>query len=55
MKRFLMDTLIKCLIDIREELKKQKQYDKADFIRNSLKDNNFVLEDTREGVRWKVC
>ncbi|MEN6326067.1 MAG: cysteine--tRNA ligase, partial [Syntrophomonas sp.] len=50
-----MDTLIKCLIDIREELKKQKQYDKADFIRNSLKDNNFVLEDTREGVRWKVC
>jgi cysteinyl-tRNA synthetase len=48
-----IDMLMKFLIEIREEFKKQKQYDKADFIRNTLKDNNLVLEDTKEGVRWK--
>jgi cysteinyl-tRNA synthetase len=48
-----IDMIMKFLIEIREEFKKQKKYDKADFIRNTLKDNNVVLEDTKEGVRWK--
>ncbi|MGI5920553.1 MAG: cysteine--tRNA ligase [Syntrophomonadaceae bacterium] len=50
-----MDHLIKFVAAIRGEFKQKKQYDKADFIRDRLKDNNIVLEDTREGVRWKVC
>lgn len=48
-----IDMLLQCLIDIREVCKQQKQYNKADFIRDRLKDNHLVLEDTREGVRWK--
>lgn len=45
---------IKKLIEEREDARKKKDFKKADAIRNELKKRGVVLEDTREGVRWKV-
>ena len=33
--------------------KKEKDFAKADAIRNELLEKGIVLEDTREGVKWK--
>ena len=37
----------------RKEAKKAKDFAKADAIRNELLEKGIVLEDTREGVKWK--
>ena len=50
-----MGILIENLIDLRNKFKQDKAYDKADYIRDSLKDEGIILEDTREGVRWKFA
>ena len=34
--------------------KKEKDFAKADAIRNELLEKGIVLEDTREGVKWKM-
>ncbi|MBW2969172.1 cysteine--tRNA ligase [Candidatus Woesearchaeota archaeon] len=44
---------IKALIDQREKARKQKDFKKADEIRDELKKQGIVLEDTPKGVRWK--
>jgi len=41
------------VIEFRKEMKAQKKYDKADAIRDKLKSVGIILEDTKEGVRWK--
>ena len=33
--------------------KKEKDFAKADAIRSELLEKGIVLEDTREGVKWK--
>ncbi len=43
----------KNLIKEREEARKNKDYEKADKIRNILKNKGILLEDTSQGVRWK--
>ncbi len=40
-------------IQLRAEAKKEKNYAKADEIRNMLLEKGIILEDTREGVKWK--
>ena len=44
---------LKKLIDEREKARKEKDYTKADKIRQQLKEKGIILEDTKEGVRWK--
>ena len=44
---------IKKLIDEREKARKEKDFAKADKIRENLKSKGIILEDTKEGVRWK--
>jgi len=44
---------LKKLIDEREKARKEKNYEKADKIRQQLKEKGIILEDTKEGVRWK--
>jgi cysteinyl-tRNA synthetase len=41
------------LIAERNTARKQKQFDKADAIRDQLLAQGIVLEDTRQGVRWR--
>ena len=49
----MLDDEIESLIQKRTEAKKNKQYQLADEIRQELLDKGIVLEDTRQGVKWK--
>jgi len=40
-------------IEERKAAKKEKNFALADAIRNELLEKGIVLEDTREGVKWK--
>lgn len=44
---------IKKLIEDREEARKEKNWVKADQIRDKLQEKGILLEDTPSGVRWK--
>lgn len=52
-KEVLLDEDIEKLIEERQNARKSKDFARADEIRNLLLDKGIVLEDTREGVRWK--
>ena len=41
-------------IDLRKAAKKEKNFAEADRIRAELLEKGVVLEDTREGVKWKI-
>jgi cysteinyl-tRNA synthetase len=45
--------VMEILIEVRNELRKRKQYDLADRIRDRLKEKGIELQDTTEGVKWK--
>jgi cysteinyl-tRNA synthetase len=45
---------IEDLIKKREEARKNKDWKKADSIRDQLKEKGIILEDTAEGVKWKI-
>ena len=49
----LLDEDIEDLIQQRQEARKNKDFAKSDEIRDLLLEKGIVLEDTREGVRWK--
>ena len=44
---------IESMIAKRAEAKKAKNYAEADAIRNALKEQGIILEDTPQGVKWK--
>jgi cysteinyl-tRNA synthetase len=46
-------TYIEEMIAKRAEAKKMKNFAEADAIRNELLEKGIVLEDTRQGVKWK--
>lgn len=48
-----VDKEIEKMIAEREEARKNKDFEKADSIRERLKAKGIVLEDTPDGVRWK--
>lgn len=52
-KEEILDSDIEALILQRQQARKEKNFAKADAIREELLSKNIVLEDTREGVRWK--
>jgi cysteinyl-tRNA synthetase len=49
----LSDAEIESLISDRTKAKKARDFKRADAIRNELLDKGVVLEDTKDGVRWK--
>jgi len=49
------DILISGIIDIRETLRKKKEYGLSDKIRADLKENGVILEDKTEGERWRMA
>ncbi|UCC91608.1 MAG: hypothetical protein JSV39_04870, partial [Candidatus Aenigmatarchaeota archaeon] len=48
------DKLISGVIEIREILRKKKEYDLSDKIRSDLRDMGIILEDKEDGARWRV-
>lgn len=52
-KEELLDEEVEKLIEDRQNARKNKDFAKSDEIRNLLLEKGIVLEDTREGVRWK--
>lgn len=49
----ILDKDIEKLIQERQDARKAKNFARADEIRNELLEKGIVLEDTREGVKWK--
>jgi cysteinyl-tRNA synthetase len=47
------DDLIKLILDLRDELKKEKNYNLADKIRNSLNDLGIIVQDSKTGTTYK--
>ena len=44
---------IEKLIEERQAARKAKNFARADEIRNELLEKGIILEDTREGVKWR--
>lgn len=52
-KKESLEQEVERLIATRQEARKAKDFAKADEIRKTLADMGILLEDTREGVKWK--
>ena len=44
---------VEAMIAVRQQARKEKNFALADEIRQKLLDMGIILEDTREGVKWK--
>jgi cysteinyl-tRNA synthetase len=51
--REMLDADIQTLIDERQESRRRRDFARADEIRDALADRGIILEDTKDGVRWK--
>ncbi len=49
----ITDDRIKSLVEQRQQARADKNWSMADRIRDELKSQGVVLEDTPQGVRWK--
>lgn len=49
----ILDSDIEALIEERQAARKAKNYARADEIRAQLLEKGIILEDTREGVKWR--
>ncbi len=52
-KAEILDSEIEAMIEARQQARKEKNFALADEIRGKLSDMGILLEDTREGVKWK--
>ena len=52
-RKEILDQDIEALIQERQEARKAKNFARADEIRQQLLEQGIILEDTREGVKWK--
>jgi cysteinyl-tRNA synthetase len=49
----LSDELLKLIVDIRQAVRKKKDFETSDLIRSRLKDLGITIEDTKEGIKIK--
>lgn len=49
----LLDAEIEALLEERIEARKNRDFARSDAIRDQLKEQNIILEDTAQGTRWK--
>jgi len=52
-KEELLDADIEALIEERQAARKAKNFARADEIRDQLAEKGIILEDTRQGVKWR--
>ena len=49
-----LEQVLEKLIELRNEARKKKEFGKSDSIRARLAEIGVILEDKKEGVRWKL-
>ena len=49
----ILDGEIQVLLDERQEARRRRDFGRADELRRELADRGIILEDTKDGVRWK--
>jgi cysteinyl-tRNA synthetase len=49
----MLDAEIENLIEERQEARRNRNFARSDEIRDLLGEKGIVLEDTKDGVRWK--
>jgi cysteinyl-tRNA synthetase len=49
----LVQGLLDLIVDLRQEMRKRKDWKSADEIRDRLQELGFAVEDTHEGTEWK--
>jgi len=49
----LSDAEVEALIEQRQQARKSRDFTKADAVRKQLADAGIILEDTKDGLRWK--
>ena len=47
------DKFVDLLVEVRSEVRKQKLWQLSDLIRNRLKEQGVVIEDSKEGTKWR--
>jgi cysteinyl-tRNA synthetase len=52
-EREMLDSEIQALIDERQEARRRRDFARGDEIRDELASRGIILEDTKDGVRWK--
>jgi cysteinyl-tRNA synthetase len=52
-RREILDAEIQSLIDERQEARRRREFARGDEIRDELAALGIILEDTKDGVRWK--
>jgi cysteinyl-tRNA synthetase len=52
-QREILDSEIQALLDERQEARRRRDFGRADEIRRELAARGIILEDTKDGVRWK--
>ena len=52
-QREMLDSEVQSLIDERQEARRRRDFGRADEIRDELLGRGIILEDTKDGVRWK--
>ena len=52
-KEEMLDEEIEAMIEKRQAARKERNFALADQIRDELLARGIILEDTREGVKWK--
>ncbi len=50
-----VETLVKQLLDFRTGFKKNRQFERADKIRDGLQKAGIIVEDTQDAVRWRMA
>ena len=53
LQREMLDSEVQSLIDERQEARRRRDFRRADEIRDELSSRSIILEDTKDGVRWK--
>jgi cysteinyl-tRNA synthetase len=52
-QREMLDSEIQALIDERQKARHRRDFARADEIRDQLAQRGVILEDTKDGVRWR--
>jgi cysteinyl-tRNA synthetase len=52
-QREILESEVQALVDERQEARRRRDFHRADEIRRELADRGIILEDTKDGVRWK--